>query len=98
MTAAVTATSAHAEHAGRHSNEVHQWWVIRARQGRPRVVNVGTVVDTYHIFSSRGIVDAVDDPVGAAPGRVVAGQLMSERLGDAVRLVEQRSGDELCHR
>ena len=33
----------------------------------------------------RGVVDAVDDPVGAAPGAMAAGQRAEERLPDPVR-------------
>src|ERR1017187_900421 len=54
------------------------------------MVDVGTMLDVEDMNRARGFVDAVDDPVGTAPGAVAAGQRAEERLPDAVRAEGKR--------
>jgi len=43
------------------------------------------------------IVDSVEHPVGAAPGRADAGKFTTQLLADPARVLDQRCGDELDH-
>lgn len=62
-----------------------------------RVVGVGAMIDADHVHRPGGGVDAVDDAVRAAAGRVIADQFADQWLADPLGVVEQRSGDELGH-
>jgi hypothetical protein len=59
------------------------------------MVDVGPMNDVEDMNRARGVIDAVDDPVGTAPGGVAAGQRAEERLPDAVRAESERGLAEL---
>jgi len=44
------------------------------------------------------IIDSIDHPVGASPGRMMAIQRPLERLADDIRTIQQRTSDELDYR
>jgi hypothetical protein len=64
----------------------------------PGPAYVGAVIYAYHVNGPLGLVDTVDHPVRAATCGVIAAQLAGEGLADPVRVVQQRSGQELGDR
>jgi hypothetical protein len=51
-----------------------------------RAVDLGAVADVEDVDGAGIFVDPVDDPVGAAPGSVTAGQRAEQRFADPVRV------------
>lgn len=62
------------------------------------MVDVCAVVDAYDVNGAGVVVDAVDNPVGATAGGMIAGQFPCEWFADAVRVVQQCPGEELSDR
>src|SRR6266568_5542021 len=60
-------------------------------------VDVGTVLDSYHVDPAAVVVDAVDHPLVAAAGTVQALEPKLERLTHPVRIVSQGTVQELHH-
>jgi hypothetical protein len=56
------------------------------------------VVDVEYLDDASLLVDAVDDPVGAAPGTVASSQRAEQRLADPTRPQRQRCLTELENR
>jgi hypothetical protein len=46
------------------------------------VIDLGAVVDVEDVGHPAGVVDPVDDAIGAAPGAVTTGQRPEQRLAD----------------
>jgi hypothetical protein len=65
------------------------------RPGSAATVSVGSVLDPDDVDDVTLLVQAVDDPIGAAPRREVAGQLTSERLAYPARVHTQWAAAEL---
>lgn len=61
-------------------------------------IDVGPVHDADDGDPMMGIIDAVDHPVGAASGAVSILEWWTEPLAQALRVIEQRSNDELVRR
>ena len=55
------------------------------------------VIDVEDVHGAAVLIDAVDDPVRAAPGAMAARQRAEQRLADAVRAHRERHGTELQH-
>lgn len=49
-------------------------------------IDVGSVVDVNDVYRSCAFLDAVNDPVGAAPGAMAPGEWTEQRLADPVRI------------
>jgi hypothetical protein len=62
------------------------------------VVDVAAVIDVEDMDYASGFIDAVHDPVGAAPGAVTAGQRAEQRHADTLRIDSQPSFAELKDR
>jgi hypothetical protein len=58
-------------------------------------VDITPVTDVHDRDHARLVVNPVDDPVGAPPGAEPVIQGRKQPLADAVRLFQQRAGDEL---
>jgi hypothetical protein len=56
------------------------------------------MIDIEDMDDASGFIDAVHDPVGAAPGTVTAGQRAEQRLADTLRVDSQPSSAELKDR
>ncbi len=53
------------------------------------------VVDAKDRHGVSGLVEAVKDPVGPATGAVDTCEFVSESASDALRILNQRAGDEI---
>lgn len=56
------------------------------------------MVDPENHHFALDLVDSIQDAVGAAPGRVDTRELPTQGLADAVRVLDQCSGEELYDR
>jgi hypothetical protein len=56
------------------------------------------VNDANDAHTMAGVVDSVDHTIGAAAGAVSIVEWWPESLADALRVVQQRSNDELVRR
>ena len=70
----------------------------RRRSGVRAVVDLRAVVDVEDVDGAIGLVDPVDDPVGAAAGSMTAGQRTEQRFANAVRVDGQGGLAEFQHR
>ena len=70
----------------------------RRRSGVRAVVDLRAVVDVEDVDGAIGLVDPVDDPVGAAAGSMTAGQGTEQRFANAVRVDGQGGLAEFQHR
>ena len=61
------------------------------------MVDVPAVDDVEDVDGARGLVDAVHDPVSAAPGAVAADERSEQRLAHAFRVDCQRGLAEFQH-
>jgi hypothetical protein len=63
-----------------------------------RAVDIPTMIDVNNRDRAGGVVDTVDDPIGAAPGAEPVVQRGKQLLAYPVRFADQRSGHELVCR
>lgn len=62
------------------------------------MVNVAATIDVKNMDGTGGFIDAVHDPVGAAPRTVTAGQRAEQRLANTLRIDSQCGFAELQDR
>jgi hypothetical protein len=62
-----------------------------------RAVDLGAVADVEDVEGAGVFVDPVDDPAGAAPGSMTAGQRAEQRFADPVRVDRQGGLAEFQH-
>ena len=72
------------------------WALSRAPLLGP--VDRGAMIDAVHHDEVLIVVDLVDDPIGAAPGRSEASQLSLQWATDAIRVLDQGPEHELHDR
>ena len=58
-------------------------------------VDVAAAVDVHDLYSASFPDDCVDDPIVAAAGRVQADQIVTEGFANPMRVLHERSKDEL---
>ena len=68
---------------------------VARRERSPRSVRVASVFDAKHNHFSGCVVDAVEDSIRTSARRPDACKVEPQRLADPLRILDERSGDEL---